>query len=249
MTGGLISGSVAAFFFVWLAHRLFPEPTLDAAARRLGRPPRNHHRPSRCTVQCVPRQSSCRSSYGCCSRAITAGYAVVLIKVATMGQQSGQESTRAAARDLLLSTLVGGVAAMIVWNELQIWPTTLIYSLLFLMCGLVIGPTVFSGDGMTPRAAMWSYGLLTMMVIVMPGAIDSAGGAGAGVRFSDRMVMSPWQRCMPSRRSTSMIASGRRSQLIMRVQLAMPSDVARDNHDGGEPWLHLNPGRPRPHFN
>ena len=36
---------------------------------------------------------------------------------------------------------------------------------------------------------MWSYGLLTMMVIVMPGAMDSAGGDAAGARFSDRIVM------------------------------------------------------------
>lgn len=190
MTGGLISGSLAAFFFVWLAHCLFPEPKRESdgtpqspTAPEPPAPAVALHSAMRSTVIVVPIFLWLLFS------SETAGFAVVLIKVATMGQQTGLENTRAAGRDLLQSTLVGGVAAMIVWNVLQIWPTTLIFSLLFLLCGLVIGPKVFAGEGLAPRAAMWSYGLLTMMVIVMPGAMDSAGGDGAGARFSDRMLM------------------------------------------------------------
>ncbi len=119
----------------------------------------------------------------------TASYAVVLIKVATMGQQSELEDTRTAARDLLQSTLVGGIAAVIIWNVLQIWPNLVIYSLLFLLCGLIMGPKIFAGAGPAPRGSMWSYGLLTMMVIIAPAAMDTAGGEAAGARFSDRIVM------------------------------------------------------------
>lgn len=119
----------------------------------------------------------------------TASYAVVLLKVATMGQQSELEDTRSAARDLLQSTLVGGVAAVIVWNVLQIWPNLIMYSLLFLLCGLIMGPKIFAGAGLAPRGSMWSYGLLTMMVIIAPAAMDTPGGDAAGARFSDRIVM------------------------------------------------------------
>jgi len=193
VTGGLVVGSLAAFLFVWLAHCLFPEPRSAPVRESGGEPPPPRVEPP---PPAVALHSSMRSTVivvpvflWLLFSSETAGFAVVLIKVATMGQQTGLESTRAAGRDLLLSTLVGGVAAMIVWNVLQIWPTTLLYSLLFLLCGLWIGPRVFAGAGLTPRAPMWSYGLLTMMVIVMPGAMDTAGGAGAGVRFSDRIVM------------------------------------------------------------
>ena len=119
----------------------------------------------------------------------TAGYAIVLIKIATMGQQSSFEDAQAAGRDLIASTLIGGAAAILVWNILQIWPTLVIYSLLFLLCGLVIGPKVFSGDGLAKNGSMWSYGLLTMMVIVTPAAADIASGDGASARFADRITM------------------------------------------------------------
>jgi hypothetical protein len=40
-----------------------------------------------------------------------------------------------------------------------------------------------------PLNPVWSYGLLTMMVIVAPAAITSASGAGASTRFADRITM------------------------------------------------------------
>ena len=119
----------------------------------------------------------------------TAAYAAALIKVATMGQQTGLEGTRAAGRDLLLSTLIGGIAALIIWNVLQIWPSLLIYSLLFLLCGLMLGPRIFSGNDLAPLGSVWSYGLVTMIILVVPGAADTATGDAAGAKFFDRIAM------------------------------------------------------------
>ncbi|MFW2405325.1 MAG: hypothetical protein ACN4GT_11215, partial [Gammaproteobacteria bacterium] len=119
----------------------------------------------------------------------TSAYAVVLLKIATMGQQSSLEKTSAAANDLLLSTVVGGVAAIIIWNVLAIWPNLFIYSLLFLLTGLFMGKRIFSGAGLAPNGSMWSYGLLTTIIIIVPATMDTAGGAAAGGRFSDRIIM------------------------------------------------------------
>ncbi|MGI9342075.1 MAG: DUF2955 domain-containing protein [Gammaproteobacteria bacterium] len=184
---GLALNAIAAFLFVWLAFALFP----DAQAGPRPAPVKAEPPPLE-----MARHSALRSL------AITvpvllwllfssdsSAYAIVLLKVATMGQQSSLADTRAAARDLLLSTLIGGIAALIIWNVLQIWPTLLMYGLLFLLCGLVMGPKIFAGAGAAPRGSVWSYGLLTMMVILAPAAMDSAGGDAAGARFNDRIVM------------------------------------------------------------
>jgi len=184
ITGGLISGAVASFLIIALVHCLFPDPELP--------PPPPAARPAlplcassalRSTVIVVP------PLLWMLLTSESSAYAAVLIKVAAMGQQSSLESTRAAGKDLLDSTLVGGLAAIVVWNILQIWPTPLIYCLLYLLAGLIFGPRIFSGAGLAPRGAMWAYGLLTMMVIIMPGAMDTAGGDGAQTRFFDRVSM------------------------------------------------------------
>lgn len=188
LTRGLIVGAIIAFVFIALAFMLFPDPHQQA--------PKPAPRPAKPPPQSVIARNTLRSSaillpalYWLLMSSDTAGYAIVLIKIATMGQQSSFEDAQAAGRDLIASTLIGGVAAILVWNILQIWPTLVIYGLLFALCGLVIGQKVFSGDGLARNGSMWSYGLLTMMVIVAPAAVDSVSGDGASARFADRITM------------------------------------------------------------
>lgn len=184
---GLAINAFAAFLFVWIAFALFP----DSQAGPQPDAPKPEPPPA-----AIARRSALRSTaivvpvlLWLLFSSETASFAIVLLKVATMGQQSSREDTRTAARDLLLSTLVGGVAAVIIWNVLQIWPTLIIYSLLFLLCGLIMGPKIFAGAGAAARGPMWSYGLFTMMIIVAPAVMDTAGGDAAAARFSDRIVM------------------------------------------------------------
>ena len=187
VSGGLIVGAVIAFLFIWLAYAIFPDPVAGSLPVK--------QKPEKPNPDLVLR-SALRSSVIVLPVlqlfffvSDTSAYAAALIKIATMGQQGSHEDARSAGRDLLLSTLIGGVAAVSIWNVLQIWPTLLIYSLLFLLCGLIMGPKIFSGQGMAPQASVWSYGLLTMMVIVAPAAMDSAGGDAAGSKFFDRITM------------------------------------------------------------
>jgi len=189
MIWGLAINAVAAFLFVWLAFALFPDPPVPqrAVKAKPAPPPPN---------AASARHSAVRSTFVVLPVLIwllasseTSSYAVVLLKIATMGQQSSLEKTSAAADDLLLSTLAGGIAAVIIWNVLKIWPNLLIFSLLFLLCGLVMGRRIFAGSGLAARGSMWSYGLLTTIIIVGPAAMDTAGGAAAGAKFTDRIVM------------------------------------------------------------
>ncbi len=116
-------------------------------------------------------------------------YLPVMLKVASMGQQTTNEGTRQAARSLIASTVIGGALAIIGWNILSLVPTLPVYTLFIALVGLFIGPRVFKGLGMQPDGGTWSYGYLTMIVILAPAVMDSASGAPAGAKFWDRLIM------------------------------------------------------------
>ncbi|MDJ0938683.1 MAG: DUF2955 domain-containing protein [Woeseiaceae bacterium] len=121
--------------------------------------------------------------------AASTAYLPVMLKVASMGQQTTNEGTRQAAHSLIASTLIGGALAIIGWNVLTIAPTLPVYTLFIALAGLFVGPRVFKGLGMQPNGAMWSYAYLTMIVILAPAVMDSASGAPAGAKFWDRLLM------------------------------------------------------------
>jgi hypothetical protein len=122
----------------------------------------------------------------------SASYAAFMIKVASMGQQADVDKSRHVARSLLLSTAIGGVAAIIAWQVLSIWPSLVMYILLIGLGGLIMGPRIFAGPGMQPAGPTWSYGYLTMIVVLAPAVLDSQTGDAAGAAFWSRLEMFIW---------------------------------------------------------
>ena len=106
-----------------------------------------------------------------------------------MGQQATNDDARLAGRSLVMSTIIGGSGAIIGWQVLSIVPTLTVYTLVIALGALLMGPRIFQGRTMHPQAATWSYGFLTMIVILAPAVMDSAGGGAAGIKFWDRIIM------------------------------------------------------------
>jgi hypothetical protein len=116
----------------------------------------------------------------------------VMIKVSAMGQEVSQKSTRNAAKSLIFSTLAGGLAAVIAWQVLSVWPSLTTYVLLVALAGLIFGQRIFEGHGLHADAATWTYAFLTMIVVLAPAVLDSDFGSAAGLRFYDRLLMFGW---------------------------------------------------------
>jgi hypothetical protein len=112
-----------------------------------------------------------------------------MIKAASMGQQATMAGAKAAGRSLILSTIIGGIGAIIGWNILRIVPTLGMYAFIIALGALVMGPRIFQGRAMHPQAGTWSYGYLTMIVVLAPAVMDSAGGASADAAFWSRLLM------------------------------------------------------------
>lgn len=179
--------------FVYVAHAILPDSSAADALPPGSAPPKPAPEPPDLEEA---RWSAFRSLlivfpialWFLLSSASTA-YLPVMLKVASMGQQTTNEGTRQAAHSLISSTVIGGVLAIMGWNVLSIAPTLPVYTLIIALAGLLIGPRVFKGPGMQPDGAMWSYAYLTMIVILAPAVMDSMSGAPAGAKFWDRLIM------------------------------------------------------------
>jgi len=189
---GFSINTIIGVIFVWIAHVLVPDSL--ARAEEGATPVKPPPAPEPDLAEA--RWSAFRSLlivfpvalWFMLSSASTA-YVPVIIKVASMGQQATNEGARLAGRSLLASTLIGGVGAIIGWQLLRVAPTLSMYTLVIALGALVMGPRIFQGRAMHADAGTWSYGYLTMIVILAPAVMDSTGGTSANVAFWSRLLM------------------------------------------------------------
>jgi hypothetical protein len=180
--------AVAGLAFVWLAHLLLPDPPPDRSLPAI-KPPKP---PARRAAEA--RRLAVRSLFVVFPMALvfmfisgSASYAVVMIKVASLGQQATAGRSREMGHSLLESTFWGGVAAIIGWYALRIWPSLTLYTLLVALAGLWFGRGIFQGPAVGPKFSMWSYAFLTMLVILAPAVLDSPVSSAAGAAFWSRL--------------------------------------------------------------
>ena len=187
LVNGLAVGAVSGITFVAIAHALLPglPPPQATAANKPPQPPK----PSLPSA----RRNALRSLVVVLPLVIiflfsssSIAYIAVMIKVASMGQQANSEVSRRMGREQIESTLWGGLGAVIGYQIMSIWPSLLIFCLLIALACLVYGSRIFKGAGMHPRGAMWSYALLTMIVILTP-AVTGSGDAGSA--FYARLLL------------------------------------------------------------
>jgi hypothetical protein len=192
LISGMSMNVLIGVFFVWIAHAAVSDSMARIdESQPAGKPPQKSQ-----PDLAEARWSAFRSLlivfpialWFMLSSASTA-YVPVIIKVASMGQQATNEGARDAGRSLILSTLIGGVGAIIGWNVLRVVPTLSMYTLLIALGALLVGPRIFQGRAMHPQAGTWSYGYLTMIVILAPAVMDSAGGTSADLAFWSRLLM------------------------------------------------------------
>jgi hypothetical protein len=193
LAAGVSVNALFGIAFVWFAHALLPDSMAQASPQSVvpASPP-----------EVTPVDLATARGHALRSLAIVfpvcllvllssngAAYAAVMIKVASMGQQTSTQGTAQAARSLLGSTVIGGIGAIIGWQILSLWTSLIMYTLLIGLAGLLIGPRIFKDQGMHPNAATWSYGYVTMIIILAPAVLDGMGGSHAGANFQERLVM------------------------------------------------------------
>ena len=192
LISGLLVGISVGLVFVWIGFAVFPDSMAKAPDGPKPEPPPPPPKPSLESA----RYSAFRSLLIVLPILIwflfsgaSASYFVVMIKVASMGQQASLDKTRDAANSLLYSTIIGGVGAIICWQLMGIWPSLVLYTLLIGASGLIIGPRIFQGLGMSPAGPTWSYGFLTLIVILAPAVLDGQFGSSVDSAFWSRFFL------------------------------------------------------------
>lgn len=187
---GVLMNAVIGIVFVWIAHALLPDSKAGGFA--VPGKPQDAARPDLAQA----RWSAFRSlvivfpvAFWFMLSGASMSYVPVMIKVAAMGQQATNEGARLAGRSLIMSTIFGGIGAIVGWNILRVVPSLSIYALLVTLAGLLFGRRIFLGRGLHAEAATWSYAYLTMIVILAPAVMDTASGSSANVAFLSRLLM------------------------------------------------------------
>ena len=182
--------AIVGIIFTWIAHALLPDLPPDPALAGASKPAPSQPDPAtagrnalRALAIVFPLTLAFLFMSG------SAAYTVVMIKVATMGQQATTDHSRAMGRSLMASTLWGGLGAIIAWNVLSIWPSLLMYTLLIGLAGLTYGRWIFRGPAVHPKFQMVQYAYLTMLVILAPAVLDGMGSSGAGSAFWSRLLL------------------------------------------------------------
>lgn len=176
--------------FVWVAHALLPDISVPGQA--VARKPPDPVKP----VLTEARRRALRSLLVVLPLTLvflfvsgSPSYTVVMIKVASMGQEASTEQSRAMGRSLFASTFWGGLAAVIGWHLLSAWPSLLFYTLLVALAGLLFGRRIFNGIAVHPDFSKWSYAYLTMIVLLAPAVLDSSFSSDAGSAFWWRLFL------------------------------------------------------------
>lgn len=192
IVNGVAFGATIGVLFVWVAHAFIND---SLAKDPVAGPPQKPPAAPKPDLG-VARRSAFRSLLIVLPVALfvlfssaSAAYIPVMIKVAAMGQQATNDAARLAGKSLLQSTVIGGIGAVIGWQVLSIAPTLMVYTAFVGLAALIMGPKIFQGRALHPDAATWSYGLLTMVVILAPAVADSLIGGPANAKFLDRLWM------------------------------------------------------------
>jgi hypothetical protein len=185
-------GAIAGMVFVMLAFALLPDLPMPLPGRGAAEKPPAKPGPSLETA----RRNAFRALAVVLPLVIvflfsasSVAYVPVMMKVSSMGQQANAQTSRAMGRAQLESTIWGGVGAIIIWQIMSIWPSLLMFCLLIALGCLVYGARIFQGPAMHPKGAMWSYALMTMIILVAPAVSDSIIGSDVSSSFYSRLLL------------------------------------------------------------
>lgn len=116
-------------------------------------------------------------------------YVPVLMFALLFAQEDSASSARAASRELIASTLLAGLAAIVFWWLLKIDPSLWMYALLMLLFVTAISARVFGAVPSAFSTPFWLNVGKTLVILVGPAVADAANGNDVYTAFAIRMSL------------------------------------------------------------
>ncbi len=116
-----------------------------------------------------------------------ASYMPIIMKSVSLGRQSCTTTARSAARDLIGSTLLGGLLAIAFWFALKLFVHLWMFYLWMLLFGLLVGRKLYRISPTRNSPGFWLNSLVTMIILLGQSVQDSAAGKDVYTAFAVRM--------------------------------------------------------------
>ncbi|WP_207887290.1 DUF2955 domain-containing protein [Pseudomonas sp. 30_B] len=179
----LAKGMLLAVLSTAVAHALFPEP---ADAPSPPAPPR----PSEEDVGWIALRAVLIVMPAFLLAIIAPDrFMPLIMKSVSLGQQAGETRARHASRELIGSTLLAGVLAILVWSALSLFVHLWMFFLWVLLFTLWQGRRLYAAVATRKSPAYWVSCLTTMLILLGQSVQDSAGGQDVYRAFAVRMAL------------------------------------------------------------
>lgn len=181
VVAALVKGLLVAVAVLAIGHWLFPEqaPTPTATAAPV-LPARDAARIAwRATLVVVPAFLLALTD--------PAGYLPVIMKSVSLGRQSCTTAAGNAARELVGSTLLGGLLAMVFWCALGLFVNLWMFFLWMLLFGLWAGRKLYGLSAGRYPPGFWLNTLVTLIILLGQSVEDSMVGKDVFTAFAVRM--------------------------------------------------------------
>jgi hypothetical protein len=116
-----------------------------------------------------------------------ASYMPIIMKSVSLGRQSCTTTARGAARELIGSTLLGGLLAILFWFALKLSVHLWMFFLWMLLFGLMVGRRLYGIRMTRYPPGVWLNGFITMIILLGQSVQDSIAGKDVYTAFAVRM--------------------------------------------------------------
>jgi hypothetical protein len=157
---------VGAMAIAHLAHAVFPEPAGAALPAPPPAPANVGRLALRTAIIMAPPLVLALANPG--------AYIMLLMKGASLAQQAERTAVRRMAGELIGATAVGGVAALLLWNLLQLWPGLLLLCLGMTLAALLMARPLHGAIATRFSPDFWQFALTTLIILIGPAVADSA---------------------------------------------------------------------------
>ncbi|MBV4476936.1 DUF2955 domain-containing protein [Pseudomonas botevensis] len=179
--GALLKGLLLAVIMVAVSHAFFPEPANSPAP-----PP-----PPAMPAEDVPRVALRATLIVLPTFVLVlidpASYLPIILKAVSLGQQSTTTRTYHAGRELLGSTLLGGLLAVLFWCALSLFVHLWMFALWMLLFSLALARKLYRLHATQLTPGFWLNTLVTMIILLGQSVEDSAAGKDVYTAFAVRM--------------------------------------------------------------
>ena len=175
----LVIGIIVAVTCNWLLYPLFPEDRPPAEVDESNNAEQTNWIALRGTLIVLPVYLLVLTN--------PLAYLAISMKSVALAQQSSVMDAKSAGRELLGSTFLGGMFAILFWMLLGISANLWMYALWMLLFGIYFSSKIYQLISSRYPASFWLNVVMTLLIVLGPAVEDSAGGKDVYAAFWGRM--------------------------------------------------------------